>query len=221
MDYKNIVVVTNRKICCKKHPEIDYNKQKQNFFPDIFPMLEDISDEHRISCTILINRMMQLVKFNVPIIILREKDLPEADYCLLAKAAISVCAGSATRLILHSFYETAYALGHRHIHLPLPLLYECSKQKDKYSFFETIGASIHSKQDATTAERLGVTYITAGHIFDTDCKKGFAGRGLGFLNDVCRSVNIPVYAIGGIDSDNLNQVLSAGAQYGCMMSNMM
>ena len=43
--------------------------------------------------------------------------------------------------------------------------------------------------------------MTAGHIYVTDCMKGLAPRGLGFLKDVCSTVNVPVYAIGGIKFD--------------------
>ena len=40
------------------------------------------------------------------------------------------------------------------------------------------------------AERLGATYVTAGHIFTTDCKKGLPPRGLDFLKNVCDAVTI-------------------------------
>ena len=48
-------------------------------------------------------------------------------------------------------------------------------------------------------------------------------RGLDFLKDVCRSVSIPVYAIGGIriDEAQLQELLDCGAAGGCVMSGMM
>ena len=51
------------------------------------------------------------------------------------------------------------------------------------------------------AERLGAAYVTAGHIFTTDCKKGLPPRGLDFLKNVCDAVTIPVYGIVGIKFD--------------------
>ena len=68
---------------------------------------------------------------------------------------------------------------------------------------------------------LGASYVTGGHIFATDCKKGVPPRGLDFLKAVCSSVNIPVYAIGGINGDNINSVLNAGASGACIMSGLM
>ena len=80
------------------------------------------------------------------------------------------------------------------------------------------------------AERLGATYVTAGHVYVTDCKKGLAPRGLDFLRNVCKSVSIPVYAIGGIQLDadthtiaqnQVAEIASCGAKGGCIMSGMM
>ncbi len=48
---------------------------------------------------------------------------------------------------------------------------------------------------------MGASYLTAGHIYATDCKRGLPPRGLGFLKEVCREVSIPVYGIGGIKFD--------------------
>ena len=76
-------------------------------------------------------------------------------------------------------------------------------------------------EDALEAQALGCTYITAGHVFETDCKKGLPGRGLEFLCKVCNAVDIPVYGIGGIDYDNIALVLNAGANGACLMSSLM
>lgn len=87
--------------------------------------------------------------------------------------------------------------------------------------FRQIGASCHSVEDAVEAQELGCTYITAGHIFATDCKKGVPPRGLEFLRSVCESVDIPVYAIGGVNEKNIDSVRSVGAHGACIMSGLM
>ena len=71
------------------------------------------------------------------------------------------------------------------------------------------------------AEQLGCTYITVVHIVDTDCKKDLPGRGLKFLEQVCKSISIPIYAIGGIGHDNIALVRKAGAKGACVMSGAM
>ena len=51
--------------------------------------------------------------------------------------------------------------------------------------------------------------------------KGLPGRGLEFLENVCKEVDIPVYAIGGITAEKMPQILGTGAAGGCMMSGFM
>ena len=151
--------------------------------------------------------------------ILREKDLSEKEYKELAEHVLMICKKYDVPCILHSFVDVAIALGAENIHLPLHILREMdAKTKEN---FKIIGASCHSVEEAQEAERSGCTYITAGHIFVTDCKKGLAPRGLEFLQSVCESVSIPVYAIGGISSENINAVRKVGAAGACVMSGLM
>ncbi len=152
-------------------------------------------------------------------IILREKDLPEEAYRELAQRVLSICKQHGVTCILHTFYHTAMELGAEGVHLPLPVLRQMSKaEKEKFVY---LGASCHSAQEAMEAEKLGCTYITAGHIFDTDCKKGLPGRGLEFLRGVCAESSLPVYAIGGISPETIGKVRQAGAAGGCVMSGLM
>lgn len=149
-------------------------------------------------------------------LILREKDLPQEEYIRLAEKVLEQCRRFGVECILHSFPEAATALGVRKLHVPMNMLTEKLCRE-----FEVIGTSVHSAPEAVRAEKLGASYITAGHIFATDCKKGVPPRGLDFLKEVCGSVNIPVYAIGGITESNMSSALDAGAYGVCVMSGMM
>ena len=152
-------------------------------------------------------------------IVLREKDLSEKEYEQLARQVMQICQKHGTQCILHSFSNVAIALGAVAVHMPLPLLQKMTPQEK--SHFQIIGASCHSLEEAKEAQDLGCTYITAGHIFLTDCKKGLPGRGLSFLEEICKAVRIPVYAIGGISSQNIESVRKTGAAGACIMSGFM
>lgn len=159
-------------------------------------------------------------------LILREKDLMPREYRQLAAQVLSICNSFHVPCILHTFWEEALALGSSSIHLPLPLLRDLSASKatsDRLSAFSMIGTSVHSVAEAQEAEALGATYLAAGHIYTTDCKKGLAPRGLHFLQEVCKSVSVPVYGIGGIKFDPVQwkELQTAGAAGGCIMSGMM
>ena len=175
----NIIAITNRHLCSR-------------------PFMEQLE---------------RICKLHPHAIVLREKDMPEAEYLSLARDVIALCKKYDVQCMLHSFINVAMELEHPYIHLPLPILeayvqknVSCnistgmSKSTDNYQqFFKVIGTSVHSVEDAIKAEQLGATYMTAGHIFATDCKKGLPPRGLDFLKNVCDAVEIPVYAIGGIN----------------------
>ena len=151
-------------------------------------------------------------------IILREKDLREEEYVSLAERAAEICRNK-TELVLHYYWKAAISLGAENIHLPLNVLRVLTETEKKH--FNRIGASCHSVEDAVEAQKLGADYITAGHVFATDCKKGLEPRGLDFLGKVCYSVDIPVFAIGGITPDNICSVRESGAAGACVMSGFM
>ena len=90
--------------------------------------------------------------------------------------------------------------------------------REKYPHIRKIGTSIHSVEDAIFAESHGANYITAGHIFTTDCKKGLPGRGINWLKSICNAVSIPVYAIGGISDTNISMLSDCDIAGYCMMS---
>ena len=152
-------------------------------------------------------------------VILREKDMQPEEYRKLAVQAQMICLQYGVPCILHSFADIAAELGAEGIHLPLAKLRELPAEVK--SRFSIIGASVHSPEEAAEAQSLGATYITAGHVFPTDCKKGLAPRGLDFLKKTCAAVGIPVYAIGGVCSGNYSLVRSAGAAGACVMSGLM
>lgn len=152
-------------------------------------------------------------------IILREKDMSPEEYETSAAAVMEICGRYDVKCILHSFSAIAMSLRAAAIHLPLHLLRELSQEQKAH--FDVLGASCHSVDDALEAQAFGCTYITAGHVFETDCKKGLPGRGLEFLRNVCAAVDIPVYGIGGIYPHNIALVRSTGASGACLMSSLM
>lgn len=150
-------------------------------------------------------------------IILREKDLQESDYRELAVKVMKLCAESNVLCILHSNWKIAMDLKCANIHLPLSILLSGIPKEQ----FQEIGASVHSVEEAVLAEKAGATYLIAGHIFATDCKKGVPPRGLSFFRNVCEAVSIPVFAIGGMTWNKESIIMESKGAGICMMSEFM
>lgn len=165
-----------------------------------------------------LTRMERIAQAKPSAIMLREKDLSPAEYRELAGDIMKLCSSNHVPFIAHTFLGEAEILGCKNIHLPLPIL---RKYAGDLKDFKDVGTSVHSVEEAEAARRLGATWLMAGHVYATDCKKDLAPRGLSFLKSVCRSVQIPVYAIGGISPENVKETLSAGVQGICIMSSLM
>lgn len=149
-------------------------------------------------------------------IVLREKDLSEQEYLVLARQVQKICERWHVPCILHGFADAAIKLHAKAVHLPLPVLRGLTQAQK--AAFSCIGASCHCVEEAQEAQALGCTYLTAGHIFETGCKKGLPGRGVQFLKDVADAVEIPVFAIGGITPETVKSLRGTGAKGVCIMS---
>jgi thiamine-phosphate pyrophosphorylase len=75
-----------------------------------------------------------------------------------------------------------------------------------------VGKSTHSIEQAVAAEQEGADYIGFGPIFSTPTKPDYSPIGLEQIREVHERVSIPIFCIGGIKSENLAQVIAAGAK---------
>ncbi len=81
----------------------------------------------------------------------------------------------------------------------------CAKRGMKF------GYSCHSVGEAVAAQKAGASYVYLGTVFSSASKPGVTPCGADLLAKTCESVDIPVVAIGGIDSASAGRVAGAGA----------
>lgn len=164
-----------------------------------------------------LTRIERIASANPDRIILREKHLSQDDLLELAIKCKKICDKYSVAFSVNSSIEVARKVN-ADIHLPYKLFVE---NNENIKDFSTIGVSVHSISEAETAEMFGASYLIAGHIFATDCKKGLKPRGLEYLSDISKAVKIPVLGIGGISLERLSSVLQTGAAGACVMSHFM
>ena len=195
-------IITNRKLCENENLERQIEK--------IFLAYE---------------KKIILKNFEIVALTLREKDLYKNEYLNLVKKIYPICKKYGIDLILHQNYDLN--LDEKYNIEGIHLSYEIFKSLNKnireklIKKYKRIGVSIHSLEEAKDVENLGATYVVAGHIFETDCKKGLEPRGLNFIKELSSILTIPIFAIGGINEENSNLVLNSGAFGVCMMSSLM
>ena len=146
-------------------------------------------------------------------ILLREADLDEKSYENLAKDVLDVVKSSSVKLILHSYFGVAERLGIDELHVP----FELFSKVGRGGFCGKIGVSAHSLKEALSAREFGADYVLVGHIFDTPSHAGVAGRGMEFIRKIVENLDVPVYAIGGINDENVELIENSGASGAYMM----
>jgi thiamine-phosphate pyrophosphorylase len=81
-----------------------------------------------------------------------------------------------------------------------------------------VGKSTHSLEQARAAQDEGADYIGFGPIFATPTKPDYTPIGLEDVRRVHAELNLPIFCIGGINIDNLQSVIDAGAKRVVMVS---
>lgn len=176
-----------------------------------------ISISNRKLCTDdFLSRLESISNSGVDSIYLREKDLSQEEYQKLAKKVLEICNNCDIYIV--KYIDVAKTLGCDSIHLSFKNF--LSNYND-LQCFKNVSVSVHSVSEAIESQSLGATRLITGHIFATDCKKNLAPRGLEYLKDICNIVNVPVYAIGGITPQNVNEIAYCGADGICVMSSLM
>ena len=171
-----------------------------------------------------ITQLEKCVALHPYAMILREKDMDRQDYRELARRIQVMCKEASVKMFVHSDISVAEYACCGNVHFSMEHFKQmCEEQADVINSLDCVSVSCHSMEEAVNAVRTGADQIVIGTIFETQCKPGKMGAGLNFLKEVCRAVHtvnptVKVFAIGGIKPDNIEEVLEAGADGGCMMS---
>ena len=202
LDKIKLNIISNRKLCENENLEKQIKK--------IFSAYE---------------KKIILKNFDIVALTLREKDLNKNEYLKLIEKIYPICQKYKINLILHQNYDLnldeKYNIEGIHLSYSIFKSLNQNIKAELIKKYKRIGVSIHSLDEAKEVESLGASYVVAGHIFETDCKKGLEPRGLKFIKDLSSALSIPIFAIGGIDEKNSLSVINNGAFSICMMSTLM
>jgi thiamine-phosphate pyrophosphorylase len=168
--------------------------------------------------TSLITAVEEALKGGVRAIQLREKDLGTRELLKLAYKMRDLTGQYNARLFINDRFDIALAVSAEGVHLPqnsIPV--DAVKRVVKNKLL--IGVSTHSLKEAEDAEKKGADFITFGPVYVTSSKLPYGEPiGVKALTDVCVEVNIPIYAIGGIKTDNIKELSQTGVSGVAMIS---
>ena len=159
----------------------------------------------------------QMVEGGVDLIQLRGKNRSIGELVELSAELHELTATSLIPLIVNDHAEIARRVPVEGVHVGQdddPI--QVARQKAAREIL--VGKSTHSLEQARAAEGEGADYIGFGPIFPTPTKPDYAPVGLEDIRRVHAEVTLPIFCIGGINIDNLQSVIDAGAKRVVMVS---
>lgn len=158
----------------------------------------------------LADQVPTLAEAGVDVIQLREKDLEAGDLLRVGVPILEACRRAGIPLIVNDRPDVALALGADGVHLgqnDLPVGVGRRILGDAI-----VGRSTHAVEEIEAALEEMPDYIAVGPVFETPTKPGRPAVGLDLIREAAKRVELPWFAIGGIDRYSLPEVMEAGAR---------
>lgn len=149
------------------------------------------------------------LKGGVTCIQLREKTLNETEFLEEAKKIKKLTQKYQVPLIINDNVEIALASDADGVHVGQKDAKAMDVRK-KLGADKIIGVSARTVEQAKEAEQMGADYLGVGAVFGTTTKGDANKISLEILKEICKSVSIPVVAIGGVCEENILQLKDSG-----------
>ncbi len=146
------------------------------------------------------------------VIQLRDKACGSGDLLRIGRVIREITRKTGALFIVNDRLDVALACGADGVHLGQDdLRADVARQIAPQGFI--IGVSVGTREEAFRAEREGADYLALSPVFPTASKYNAGpGHGLEVLQDIRRNVSIPIIAIGGVNTGNVEDVIAAGAE---------
>ena len=148
---------------------------------------------------------------------LREKELDGTALLEEARTLAALCRRYGVPLIINDNVEVALASGADGVHVGQDDL-TVEQVRRLAGDRLIVGVSAHSVEQALAAQAGGADYLGVGAVFATATKSDAHVLPRETLAEICRAVDIPVVAIGGIGEDNLLQLAGTGVDGAALVS---
>ena len=169
-----------------------------------------VTDRHQTGGRPLVEVVEECLAAGLRAVQLREKDLPDGEFMALARPLRDLTRRLGARLFINGRLDAALAVGADGFQRghDSPAVAVLRSRGPGLS----IGASVHSLEEARLAERDGANFIVFGPVYDTTSKRPYGPpQGLDALTNVVKAAGVPVFAIGGVTPDRVAEIRATGA----------
>ena len=157
------------------------------------------------------SRVELLLKSEVDVIRIRAKDAEDRDVVDCARGINNLCKSAGKLFVVNDRPDIAQVIGSGALHLGQTEM-RVADARAIVGPDTLIGVSTHTLLQAEQAVRDGADYIGVGPVFASKTKQFANHVGLEFIEAVAQNIELPFFAIGGIDEIRLPEVIAAGAK---------
>lgn len=158
----------------------------------------------------LLWQVEQALKGGVTCVQLREKQADPRQLLEEAEQMAQLCRRYGVPFLINDDLELALACGADGVHVGQQDL-SPREVRRRAGDRLIVGVSAHSVAEARQAAADGADYLGVGAMFATSTKSDARPLPHQTLREICQAVELPVVAIGGIQTDNLMQLAGCGA----------
>lgn len=172
-------------------------------------LLYAVTDRSWLGEATLFEQVEAALKGGATFIQLREKELDEADFLNEAKEIKALCAKYRVPFVINDSVEVALAADADGVHVGQSDM-QAGDVRRKLGEDKIIGVSAQTVEQALLAQVQGADYLGVGAVFPTGTKPDAVEVESKTVKAICRAVDIPVIAIGGIHAGNVLQLAGSG-----------
>ena len=168
-----------------------------------------VTNRYQDSLENFLEKVETACRSGVTIIQLREKNLTTNQYYQLAKQVKEITDAYQVPLIIDDRLDICLAVDAAGLHIgddELPV----SVARKVLGPEKILGVTAKTVKRALEAETSGADYLGTGAIFPTTTKENAPITLISTLKTICQTVAIPVVAIGGLTSENIDQLIGTG-----------
>lgn len=154
-------------------------------------------------------KLIYHIKNGVKLIQLREKQLDMNEYLFLAEKVVEAGKIYGATVILNADIDIVEKLNADGVHLNSAVLMKTKKRPLPEN--KIIFAACHDKEQLLQAKRIGVDFVTLSPVMQTNSHLDATPLGWENFSELCKSIDIPVYALGGLAEKDLDTAMSCGA----------
>lgn len=168
-----------------------------------------VTNRYQDSLESFLEKVETACRSGVTIVQLREKNLTTNQYYQLAKQVKEITDAYQVPLIIDDRLDVCLAVDAAGLHIgddELPV----SVARQVLGPEKILGVTAKTVKRALEAEEGGANYLGTGAIFPTTTKENAPITLISTLKTICQRVDIPVVAIGGLTSENIDQLIGTG-----------